>query len=274
MTSGCPKRRCGPRARRRASACVAADEDALARGEPVGLDRRMAARAIGSVARGRDAGRAHDVLREALRAFDRGGRSARPEDRDPVLAQRVGEPATSGAARPDDDELDVSSRASASMPRRPRREPDGNGRAARCPGLPGAQWSSDGLRALREPPRERMLAPARPTRSTFTRASLTRRRDVQESGNAGAGPRPPRLGDAVGAAARGRGGVAGRCGRRDGATHRGDARRQRDPGRGGRRSRARSSTPRASWRGQLRARRRSGRSRRTRSTGTSRLTSC
>ena len=115
----------------------------------------------------RHAGRAHHVLREALRPFDRRGRSARPEDRDSVLAQRVGEPADERRLGPDDDEVDAEltrEREHAFGVLGPYRMAVG---VPRDPGIAGRAVELRRVRALREPPRERMLAPARPDEEHF-----------------------------------------------------------------------------------------------------------
>ncbi len=84
----------------------AADPDALARGEPVRLDDAGRAR-DGERSRGRHAGGVHDLLREALRALDRGGGGAGAEDGDAAAAQLVGEAGHERRLRPDDDEVDL-----------------------------------------------------------------------------------------------------------------------------------------------------------------------
>ena len=65
-----------------------ADDDALARGEPVGLDHARRARRVEQAPRGGDARRLHHVLRERLRALDPRRRAPRPEHRDPGVPQR------------------------------------------------------------------------------------------------------------------------------------------------------------------------------------------
>src|SRR5205814_10670480 len=83
----------------------AADEDALPGREAVGFDdaRRTRNRQTG---RGWDFGRFEHLFGKALRPLDSGGRSARPEDRDAVAAQEVGEPRDERQLRSDDGEVD------------------------------------------------------------------------------------------------------------------------------------------------------------------------
>ena len=90
----------------------AADEDALARGEAVGLDDT---RGGGNRERCRrpDAGRGHHLLGEALRALDAGRLGPGPEDGDAVVAQLVGDAGDERALRPDHDEVGVEGRRKA-----------------------------------------------------------------------------------------------------------------------------------------------------------------
>ena len=107
----------GCRVRERRGAVVG-DDDALARGEPVGLhdvrraeviergldlaeSRRARERAAAGHARG-----IHDPLRERLRSLELRGCPARAEDRDAALAQRVGDARDQRRLGADDDEID------------------------------------------------------------------------------------------------------------------------------------------------------------------------
>jgi hypothetical protein len=83
-----------------------ADEDALSRGETVGLDHT---RGSGDRHRsgGGNAGGLHDLLRERLRAFDPGCGGARPEDRDPHVPELVGDARDERCFGPDDHEVGI-----------------------------------------------------------------------------------------------------------------------------------------------------------------------
>ena len=83
-----------------------ADENALPGGETVDLDDAGSAgdrQRLG----GRDAGRGHDVLREALRPLDPRGSAPGAEDGDAVSAQLVGDARDERSLRPDHGEVDV-----------------------------------------------------------------------------------------------------------------------------------------------------------------------
>ena len=146
----------------------AADEDAFPGREPVGLDHARRPRDRQRLRR-RNAGRAHDVLGEALRAFDRRRRAARAEGRHAVPAQRVGDARDERRLRADRRRGRRRARARArAAPRRPRRAPGGSRAWRAIPGLPGAQCSSvrRGLRASFHA--SACSRPPDPTRSTFT----------------------------------------------------------------------------------------------------------
>src|SRR3989442_1342309 len=93
-----------------------AHDGALARGEPIGLDdhrrpelARERARGVGigerRVARRRNARARHQIFREGLAAFERGGGRARPEHGKAFVAQAVGETGNQRHLGPDDDEV-------------------------------------------------------------------------------------------------------------------------------------------------------------------------
>ena len=138
-----------------------ADEDALSRRQPVDLDdaRRTGNR---QRLRRRNAGRSEDRLGEALRSLDPRPRSARPEHRDPVAAQHVGDPGDERRLGPDHDEVGGEAAREAEQALTVL----GPDRVAvaelRDPGIPGRGVERSEARSLRELPRERMLAPARP----------------------------------------------------------------------------------------------------------------
>ncbi len=83
-----------------------ADDDALAGGEPVGLEHARRHR-LGERRRGRHARGGHHVLRERLRALDRRGGARRAEHRDPDRAEHVGEARDERHLGADDDEIDL-----------------------------------------------------------------------------------------------------------------------------------------------------------------------
>ena len=138
-----------------------ADEDALARREAVHLDH--AGRSCDGERLGhRDARGRHDLLRKALRALDPRSRAARAEDGDPVATQRVAHAGDERRLRPDHGEVDV----------------EAAGEAEQRLGVVGSDWMTvaqrrdsrvpgSGVepgqtRRLRQLPRERVLATARP----------------------------------------------------------------------------------------------------------------
>ncbi len=97
---------------------VGGDDDALARGEPVGLDDVRGAEVVDrggrlvcgvgdDGARGRHPRRLHDLLGKRLRAFEVCGLGARTEDRERGLTQGVGDPGDERGLGSDDDEVDV-----------------------------------------------------------------------------------------------------------------------------------------------------------------------
>ena len=100
-----PERLCGAQCRVELR-LVAADPDALAGGEPVGLHDARRPR-DGEHARRRNAGRLHHLLRERLRPFDPRRRRARAEDGDAAAAQPIGEADDERRLRADDDEVDA-----------------------------------------------------------------------------------------------------------------------------------------------------------------------
>ena len=138
-----------------------ADEDALAGGEPVHLDDTGRPRDRERLGRWH-AGGGHDVLGEALRALDPRGSPARAEDGDPVATQRVAHAGDERRLRPDHGEVDVE--AAGETQQRlgvlgPHRMAVAEGRD---PGIPGRGVQCGQTRRLRQLPRQRMLATARP----------------------------------------------------------------------------------------------------------------
>ncbi len=112
----------------------AADEDALARRETVGLDHARRTRHVEQRSR-RHARGCHHLLREPLRALDPGRGRRRAEDGDPRVPERVGHTRDEGSLRADDDQVDRE------RPRKPeqavtivRGDRDGRSRAWRSPG--------------------------------------------------------------------------------------------------------------------------------------------
>src|SRR6266542_5433729 len=99
-----PERSGGPQARVEL-VLRPADEDALARGEAVGLDDARGPRDR-EPPRGRDARGLEHLLGEALRALETRCRAGRPEDGEPAVAQRVGEPGHQRRLGPDHYEVD------------------------------------------------------------------------------------------------------------------------------------------------------------------------
>ena len=140
----------------------AADPDALAGGEPVGLDdaRRPRDR---ERPRGRNAGRLHHVLRERLRALDPRRRRARARRRRcrGGAARRRARRRAAPPARRRRGRRRARRRAARATPGSSARAGMAASRAPRFPGFPGAACSSVSRRAARERPRERVLAPAR-----------------------------------------------------------------------------------------------------------------
>ena len=127
------------------------DDDALAGGEPVGLDddrraargdvapspRRRRGSGIGG---GRDALAGAEILHEGFRAFERGGRGGRAEAAMPAASSASTRPATSGASGPDHDEIDRGSACRRRSARRCRCAGIGTHSASSAmPALPGAQ---------------------------------------------------------------------------------------------------------------------------------------
>ncbi len=138
-----------------------ADPDALARGEPVRLHDARRSRDR-ERARGRNAGRLHHLLRERLRAFEPRRRCTRAEDRDPAMAQIVGEPGDERRFGADDDEVDAKLGRERDERRRVVRAGGVAGRERRNPGIPRRRMQLGQPAAARERPRERVLASARP----------------------------------------------------------------------------------------------------------------
>ena len=136
-----------------------ADEHALARRQAVGLDDAGHAGDRHRL-RERDAGGAHDVLREPLRPLDPRRRRARPEDRDARAAELVGHTGDERRLGPDHDEV---GRERARQLEQALAVLGADGMAPsdrRDPGV--ARGGVDLLdhRALRELPGKRMLPPA------------------------------------------------------------------------------------------------------------------
>ena len=178
-------RRACPRARRAPRASSGRDHDALARGQPVGLDHGRIAgdrrHALvdarhDAVRRGRDAGRLHDLLRERLRALQSRGGRRRPEAAH-ARRRRARRRARPRAAPP-------GRRRPGRRRRRARRAASAAGSSAgassgrasrRIPALPGAQRTSG---ACGERSRARTSAcsrPPDPTTRTLTAILKPRR---------------------------------------------------------------------------------------------------
>ena len=172
------RRRSEPTARSAASssACGPADEDALARREPVRLDDARRPRD-----RERRGGRDTGSLHAPPSRTPSSPRSARPRRsaRRPAMPRgrsASATPATSGASGPTTTRSMSSERASASGPRRRPRAPGGTRRARRCPGLPGAACSSDSAGLCASFQASACSRPPDPTTRTFTRSCYARRR--------------------------------------------------------------------------------------------------
>ena len=137
-----------------------ADEDALACGEPVGLDHARRPRDRQRLG-GRHAGGRHHVLREALRALDPGGLAPGPNTAMPAWRSSSATPATSGASGP------ITTRSTSRLRARPSRLSPSSARtgwqspSSAMPGLPGRRVQLRERRCLGELPRERVLASAR-----------------------------------------------------------------------------------------------------------------
>ena len=130
--------------------------------EPVGLDHARRPSRRGSDAAVGTPAASQDVLREALRPFDPRRGRARAEDGDPASPQDVGDAGDERRLRPDHDEIGAE--------REGEREqavgvvgPDGMALPEpRDPRVAGRGVELAERRALRETPRERVLARARP----------------------------------------------------------------------------------------------------------------
>ena len=138
-----------------------ADEDTFPRRQPVDLDHARRA-SHGERFGRRNGGRGQNGLGEALRALDPRGRAAGAEDGDSVPAQQVGNTGDEGCLRADHDEIDVEAARETEQalavlgPHRVTVAEPGD------PGIAGGGMQRFEPRRLRELPRERMLAPARP----------------------------------------------------------------------------------------------------------------
>ena len=149
------------------SSCVRQTNTPLPAASPSALITQ-GGRATDKRLRRRHARGAHHVLREALRPFDRRSRAARAEDRDAVLAQRVGNAFDERRLGPDDDEVD------GELAREPEqalgvlgahrmamavlRDPGIAGRAVELASSPGSARSSTRARARAHPTRRGALS--------------------------------------------------------------------------------------------------------------------
>jgi len=137
-----------------------ADEDALAGGEPVGLDHARGARDRQRRC-GRDADGVQHLLGEALRPFDPCGGGTRAEDGDAGVPQLVRDARDKRCFRPDDGEV---GRECDREPEQPVAVVGAHGVTVPEPGnarIAGRCVQFRQRRALRQSPRERMLARAR-----------------------------------------------------------------------------------------------------------------
>ena len=170
-TGWSPKRRSTSIASQRGArlVLVARDHDALAGRQPVGLEHRGVALDRGhavldglhhAVARGRDAGGRHHLLRERLRALEPGRGAARPEAAHARLAQRVGDARDERRLGADHHEVHA---GRGGRPREPRRvagsAPASTTASARMPALPGRAQQLGRLRRAGERAYQRVLAP-------------------------------------------------------------------------------------------------------------------
>ena len=149
----------------------AADEHPFAGGEPVGLDdagrpRDRERRRCG------DAGRAHHLLREALRAFDPRRFRAGAEDGHARVAQLVGDARDERPLGPDHDEIGGERAREVEQAVAVLRADRVAVSERRDPGVAGRRVQLGERRALRDPPRERVLT--RPSRrGALSRAEST-----------------------------------------------------------------------------------------------------
>ena len=166
-TTGASPKRCADEhvlERRPRLVLVGGDHDALARRQPVGLQRDrvavIAARPASTscddrVGRRRHARGRHDLLRVGLGALELGGGGDRAERRDARLGAAVDEARDQRRLRPDDDEVDPG--------RGDRRGVVGaveRRRLARDPGVPGRAEHLRRLRRAQQRAHDRVLAPA------------------------------------------------------------------------------------------------------------------
>ena len=160
------------------SASVSADEDALSRRQPVGLDDAGCPRLV-ELASGRHSGGLQDLLGEGLRALDARCRGARSEDRRPAARSASASPSTSGASGPmttrsiREAPAEVEQRSTVVRP---------DGMAGSEPGDPGIAGGGVELaeeRALRDPPRERVFAAAAADDEDVHAASLVGRPGIR-----------------------------------------------------------------------------------------------
>ena len=137
--------------------------------QPAPPAARSVAKAIGRLGFGEDAGVGHpdagrggDVVAERLAGFDARGVARRPEDREPGLAQRIGDAGGQRRLGPDDDQLDrVGSRHGddrRAVERIHRHAADA--RLGRDPGTPRRDDDLVDARLRGELPGERVFAPA------------------------------------------------------------------------------------------------------------------
>ena len=129
--------RSSPRAERRRGRLQlglrAADDDALARRQPVRLDDAGCHRCL-QQARGRHAGRVHHVLGKRLRALYPGRGATRAEDRNAAVPQKIAEPVDQRRSGRSPRGRRRASRRARAAPRHRRSRRGGRCRARRSPG--------------------------------------------------------------------------------------------------------------------------------------------
>ena len=167
-----------------------ADEDALSRRQPVGLDHARCSR-LSELISGRHPGGLQDLLGEGLRALDAGCSGARSEDRRPGDSELVGEPGHERCLGADHDEVDRKAPGEAQQRLAVVCLDGVTGSERGNAGISGGGVQLVEVRAAGDPPGERVFAAAAADDEDVHAASLFGRPGIRRVCVAEAGPRYP-----------------------------------------------------------------------------------